>query len=602
MHLEDCADCRKALAQYDLIGREIRGLPEVEPSPDAYTKLMRALAVEHARFIQNTASSETQTSTPTFLAPYLKQIHNDRQDEVIAAFSTAETGPLPMIAATARPRRAQHSYPMPQLAIIGLAAVFLMVLMTGGLASLLLLAKPGEPTSSTSASLAQSQPQVTQLSYSTATLYTHVTSAVADQKSIYYSAYGDGSTGWMIEQFERKTRLSQPLLAQASPTPLIVLGSSNDWLLWLMLGAPQSKASDKHSNTPAGETTRPWSLQARFIGNNQLESTSSTSTPEPVTLLKNTFDPASVPGGVYTPVQGIWLIQDTLLVAMVDGKGSSHLWKVQLNAQKNATLTQIASAPPGHILSSPTSTSDGRSLYWSEEWLSNDNVPHSNIWTQQAVAVPLMPGRWAPHTVTSKYLFRSDEMSFHPQVVNNTLFLLSTNPTDTTDATQGTPAVSPTATPASAPTSSSDLNTTVTARTNTSLYPEQTQIDDAVRGTLLTFAADGSGPVQLPQLPSGSVKQASGLQGGEGFVIWQDSNNTFRMYDETNKSRVNVNVIVPKDTAFLAVNGDTAVWTVNKDSSTDSASGGNTTTSMTPPAISFNMFAWPTAAVTQNGQ
>jgi hypothetical protein len=40
---------------------------------------------------------------------------------------------------------------------------------------------------------------VTKSSYTTTTVYNHVVSAVADQASIYYTAYGDGkNSDWML--------------------------------------------------------------------------------------------------------------------------------------------------------------------------------------------------------------------------------------------------------------------------------------------------------------------------------------------------------------------------------------------------------------------
>src|SRR6185312_9022453 len=86
----------------------------------------------------------------------------------------------------------------------------------------------------------------------------------------------------------------------------------------------------------------------------------------------------------------------------------------------------------GHIIASPTANSDGTSIYWSEEWLENNGTLHSNIWTQQTTEIqPPYQGRWVAHTMTSQSLFRADETSFHPQIVNNILFLIESSPTQT---------------------------------------------------------------------------------------------------------------------------------------------------------------------------
>ncbi|HLZ58668.1 MAG TPA: hypothetical protein VKR06_17150 [Ktedonosporobacter sp.] len=587
-HLEGCADCRQTLAQYDLIGTRVRSLPVIEPSPTAHIKLMQALAMEHAHFIQNAPSSAQTRPTPTFLAPYLKQAQNVRRSDAITTFSTADTGPLPLLQA---PRRIRRSYPMPQFAIIGLAAVFLMALMTGGLTSLLLLARPGVPPASIANNSIQNALQVASQSYTTATPYTHVASAVADQQSIYYTAYGDTPTGWMLEQFDGKTKTSTPLLPTESTNPLIVLGSSNNWLVWLELGAAKPVA--KHGLNPNNETTRTWNLHASFIGGNQTKLPGGT---QSISLQKDTFDQATVPSWVSTPVQGVWFAQNTLFVASIDAKGTSSLWSYQLDPVKSLISNQIATAQtPGHILNSPTATSDGKNIYWSEEWLADNNVAHSNIWTRQNMTVPISPGRWVPHTVTNRHLFLSDQMSFRPQVVNDTLFLLSTSTTDATNTTQATPQTTAAATPVATPTTTNELDTTGITRTDPAIYPAP--LDQTIRGTLVAFAADGS---SLPvQLPPNSVKQISDLQGGPRFLIWQDGTNTFKMYDTIAKLPVKVDPLVPKNATFLAVNGDTAVWTVNKDSTASSTNSSDTTN----PTVSFSMFSWPpTATVTQNSQ
>ena len=51
-HLEQCASCRQVLANYSLIGEQVRSLPALEPPPDMYSKLMQELAVEHSQFIK----------------------------------------------------------------------------------------------------------------------------------------------------------------------------------------------------------------------------------------------------------------------------------------------------------------------------------------------------------------------------------------------------------------------------------------------------------------------------------------------------------------------------------------------------------------------
>src|SRR5439155_33577 len=180
-----------------------------------------------------------------------------------------------------------------QFAVLGLAAMFLMVLMMGGLTSLLLLAHNNQSGISavSNASKIILPASVEQVPYTTTTLYQHVASAVADHTYIYYTAYGDGlNNPWMLERLDRTT-------------------------------------------------------------------------------------------GISTPLQGIWFIQNSLLVAMTDSKGTSHLLLYQLDTTGKLVAKEIATAIPGHILTSPTANSDGSQIYWSEEWSSSAGTLNSNIWT-----------------------------------------------------------------------------------------------------------------------------------------------------------------------------------------------------------------------------
>ncbi|MBV9231579.1 MAG: hypothetical protein JOZ18_19880, partial [Chloroflexi bacterium] len=509
-----------------------------------------------------------------FLVPYLKeQAQKTSHTDALTTFATADTGPLPLIQ-TVRRRR---TFQMNQFAILGMAAAFLMVLMMGGLTTLLLMANNSIsiPNGVTSVSVNKAA-QVALENYTTTTPYSHVASAVADHGAIYYTAHGDGSQGWMLEQFDSQTKTSTPLLSTESATPLIVLGASKNWVIWLELDA--TKPASKHIMGPTAEISRTWSLHALSLGTDQ---------GMPVTVQKGTFDQSTAPGWVHTPVQGVWLTEKTLLVAALDAKGDSHLWSYTLDAAKISSPVQLATASGGHIITSPTSTSYDASIYWSEEWVTADNVAHSNIWTQQTTVVPpSRAGKWVPRTVTNKYEYRSDGMSFHPQVVNDMLFFLSTNP-NATDATQATPGASATTQPSATSAATGVPAIPTTARIDPTVYPQQP--DGAIRGTLLAFSSDG-----IQSIPMNTDGQVTVPQGGSGFLLWQDSNNAFEMYDAVAKSPVQVGT-VPKNATFLAVNGDTVVWTVNTTNTTN-----NTDSTNSPPTVTFSMFTWPTKV--QTGQ
>src|ERR1700736_5135151 len=95
-HLEQCASCRQALARYHFIGEQLRSMTAIEPPPEMHSSLMHALAKEQLHFIQRSAPGTV--AIPEFLRPYLQEhAHSTQLPDSISAFSTAETGPLPVI-------------------------------------------------------------------------------------------------------------------------------------------------------------------------------------------------------------------------------------------------------------------------------------------------------------------------------------------------------------------------------------------------------------------------------------------------------------------------------------------------------------------------
>ncbi len=620
VHLANCADCRDLLDQYHLVGQHIRSLPAVEPSSQAYSNLMRALAVEHARFIQRSPSSATLTPAPDFLKPYLKEhTAKDPATEALTAFSKADTGPLPVIRTVPQRSRGLH---LNHFAVIGLAAAFLLVLMTGGITSVLWLAQSHQ--SPNPASGAGSNPlsvqhvsQVTMVSAATTTSYPHVVSAVADRQDIYYSAYGSTDSEWMLEQLDLQTHQSTELLPTPSSSPLIILGSSQNQLVWLQFDPAQPVKSSKKQPSHETETssTRTWKLYSLALNTNQNNQTGTQTAATPVVLLHGTFNQQTAPSWVHTPVQGLWFIQNALLITSIDQKGVSHLVEYQFanttdtnksskdsQTQSNkasATTTVLATADNGHILTSPTANSDGSSIYWSEEWLSNDNMLHSNVWTQQTNKAAPAPGRWIPHTTTNMFQFTNDDKSFRPQVVNNTLFLLQAMTTDVTSQLQLTPTATATTAATATTTATSATATpqaTLTPTATTSAAAESGSIalvdpatysqplDSSIQGTLQAFSID-TGAKLSPTF--GADSPISGLQAGGRFLLWQNSNNNFDMYDVTANIPVNISpTIVPKDAIFLAVNGDSTVWISNADINADPNDITNST-------VKFGTFNWP---------
>lgn len=571
VHLEECASCRQELARYTFIGEQVRSMTAIEPPPDMYAKLMHLLAKEQLEFIRRTAPGTV--ITPEFLKPYLQEhARSTHTSDLISAFSTAETGPLPIIQAKRKRRSRSH---MSQFAVLGLAAMFLMVLMMGGLTSLLMLAHNNLSVAINTNRVLLHQPtEVEQAIYTTSTPYHHVVSAVADRAYIYYTAYRDGAdNSWMLERLDRTTKISTPLLSTANANPLIVLGNSNGALVWLQFDGLTVKPQNNLPKYGLHPYVTPWSLH--YLSLEQQQQISLGFPTDSEIILKGTFDQNTAPNWVTTPVQGIWFIQNALLVAMTDSNGLSHLIRYQLNTVGKPLMTEIATAAPGHILTSPTANSDGTQIYWSEEWLSSSGILNSNIWTQQAVEAPRPShGLWAPHKVIVKQPFSSDGMSFRPQVVDNTLFMLRT--ASQLNSAQGTPTTTGTGT--ATPTPASSPNTSAIPRTDTGIYA--VPLDASVRGTILMQPLNGD-PTVSPTVMSNAG--ASSLQAGSDFVLWQEDKG-YKMYDVPVGLDVPVGNILDGAT-LLAVNGASTVWMVNN---------GSNATSNVKPLVTLMAFNWPT--------
>ena len=190
-------------------------------------------------------------------------------------------------------------------------------------------------------------------------------------------------------------------------------------------------------------------------------------------------------------------------------------------------------------------------------------------------------GRVARHKTTVKQLFLEDGMSFTPAVVNENLFLLST--ANLADVPQATPNATSGATSTTTPVSAATPNTSVPPMAtwaNSNFYSGA--LDEGVRGTLVMYPLSDS-PSILPT-PISATGSASSLQAGNDFVLWQNGDGSYGMYDAVTKSSPAVGEVL-NDAQFLAVNGDTAVWT--------NSNAANTTSSGTTLAATLESFSWP---------
>ncbi len=581
-HLETCASCREVLAHYTQVGEQIRSsAPVVVPAQDSHARLMKALADEHLKVLQKSAPGKV--ATPEFLKLYLQERAAEAQvgdDNDIAAFSTAETGPLPIIHA----RRKRRLVQVRQFTVLGMAASILILLMMGGLVSLLMLAHTNpRSTAFTKTSASLSRPsEVDQKTYGITTPYATITSALPNGNFVYYTASFtvDNTTSWMLMQFDRTTQTSKPMLTTASSDPLIVLNVSNTWVVWLQYARPQlivhgdipgpndysHYAPDRAWNLyalsllPAAQSTdaRPASTLTPVVTATPLPSTSPASQMQPdpdvqtpILLVQDVFNSLTTPAWVSSPLQGTWLSGDMLLVTRVDHLGNSYLESYELGeADEHVEVTEIAKAETGHVLSWPTTDSTGMTMYWANEWTSTDGVLHSNVWKQQEVEAPIHAHGY-PETRTSyvRSVLLDDGMSFQPQVVDNTLFFISTSEVVVTH--QGT-MQAPNGTPF--PVSATDTTVAFTPRTDAALYPSPAVT--LLHGTLFMIALDGLNIGDESML--GTVGQSTAFQAGSGYVVWQDTTG-YRMYDVTRQVDVAIGDTL-NGASLLVVNGNTTVW------------------------------------------
>ena len=581
VHLERCASCRQFLAGTMFIGESLRSLPEIEPPPEMHAQLMRRLASEHLQITQKAVPGSV--TTPEFLKPYLREhIQSSRASHPINALSTAETGPLPFIHAKRPARQQRRRVHMNQFAILGLAAMFLMLVMMGGVTSLVYLAQRNAQQFANSTSKNADiihHIDISEAKYTTATHYQHIVSAVADSNNVYYTAYSDNpAQQWMLLQMSRSNQISTPLLANPGQQPMIVLSSSPDWLIWLQYGTTQTKPYRNIPGNKVQAAVTPWNLYYLSLSQTRSSLLSGGIPPAPKLLLKGSFNTATVPSWVYTPVQGTWFMQDSLLVAMLDAKGNSHLLSYQLDLTGKAVLTSIATAQPGHIFTSPTADSTGANIFWADEWISDAGFLNSDIWQRHEINAPKAThpthGHWVGfvrQTVVQQ-LFRADGMSYHPQIADDTLFWINTNPQA---AVPGTP-------------TSSASPTVATPQISTSLVPRinaaysAPPFDASVRGLVMMQPVDGDTLAQPEALNSNGM--AYSLQIGDDFVLWQ-SDKGYEMYDVQTQGNVTVGTDL-NDATFLAVNGSTAVWIRGVANTIASATG-------SLPAVRIFAFNWP---------
>src|SRR5205085_10535259 len=145
------------------------------------------------------------------------------------------------------------------------------------------------------------------------------------------------------------------------------------------------------------------------------------------------------------------------------------------------------------------------------------------------------------------------------------------------------PKTTPTSTPVPTTTPSTNASTIPWANTNFYTPP----LESEVQGTVIMFPP-GAAPDTSPT-PVSATGSASALQAGADFVLWQNDDNSYGMYDAAAKTDISVGNIL-NGAQFLAVNGNTGVWTVVNTQNTTTTT---TNTNAAGPLATLMTFNWP---------
>jgi hypothetical protein len=293
-HLESCAACRQAEADYRRVGEQIRRLPSRTPPSAFRAAVIAAIVAEQRR-----------------VAP------------VIARLSRAATSPaLPVVRPASRPpRRADLRVGLrAALVAAALVLVFLGIRAVPGFSALSRIAGSLPAPNDAQKGNAQAPAPA---SYSIPGGYTDFTTALATGA---WLAYGADDRAAHITLFAERRQDSAPARAffngEVAQLPTI-RGLSDDWVLW----------------TTGSETSGLWTLYARRL---PLEGSSNT------LLLSSSV-------GDFATLSGIWTRGDIALVTGATAYGATELVRIDL---VTGAQTVLASAPAGQLFTDPAALND----------------------------------------------------------------------------------------------------------------------------------------------------------------------------------------------------------------------------------------------------
>ncbi len=506
-HLLECAECRMLDAEFRRVGESIQSLPQLAPPPDFFARVMAAVQAEETK-----APAKVEEKKPeTVVVPGLTNVlHYPRLRRAVAE-RKVRLAPMRSTRSPAATFALRYGAAM--------AATFLIFGIGLSVALFQLLGNTPPPGPSGSGPVVCINAPCYPLHASVLaadSVYSIVGDATAspDGQYVVYAAHTPQGS-WMLEELNRQTGKSVALLPAAVGGPLTIEGWARSWVLWAQ-GDP--KSSDH------------WQLSATELA------PALPGAAETLQLLRGGL---SGQDGAVLALRGVHTFGSTVLLAEQRSDERGRLVQLDLTNQGASSRSVLATSQPKHWIADPTT--DGQAYYWADEWLDPDGTPHGDIMrliptstpTSEPVAITFNGVSFAPMIVAQKLVWLEELL---PQSAQS-----AAAKQDTPTAT-ATPPATATLTPGGGSASNSPVAGTLWS---TPLDDQLLDLDSAPRQQV---DADASMP-----------------QAGATFVVVQESNGDFTLYDLANDGKKqalgaisNALVVSVSPTAVLWVTADTS--------------------------------------------
>lgn len=525
-HLLDCAACQAQAAEFQRIGAALQTLPKLAPPPDFYARVMAAVQAETQPTPERAPAAAQKK--PEVIIPGLTDIAFLPTVRRAVAEGRARVTPLRRQVSPAGMFALRYS--------ASLAALFL-IFALGVSAGLFILLRSGT-TIPTSTSVSGGPPHLYE-TYTPDPAYPLVADATVspDGQYIIYAAH-NASGKWMLEEFNIQAQKSTALLPAPVAGPLTLEGWAQSWMLWM----EGDSGAGKH-----------WQLEATPL---------SPALPGAASTLHLLQGDKAGPDGAVKALHGISTLGSTVLLAEELADGHGQLVSLDLALQAHAPRSVIARTElPGHLIASPTATNDpatgNLTVYWVDQWQDLDGTLHGNICRETpAVSAEV-------ETVTM------NNVSFAPMIVSGKLFWLE----EPSAQPGSTAANQPPTTPTPSPTSTA-------APGNGNAEPRQ------VSGVIWSENLDGRADLDTgpkTAIPGTDSLLAFNPRAGATFVVWNDKNGDYHVYDipHTHAQLLNDSITGPLG---VFVSPTAILWVTNESPASSQA---------TVVKTAINLLAWP---------